>query len=147
MSGLLSRALLALRLEFEKTSAVSLTASADVLRVLEDGMPLKDIPLHAGVAKEGVVARVNFLDKNSYVSLSADKAKVVTPTAKGRAATPHLGSHRLPNSDALSPRSSRTQSSSTVYDPTTPAGDGTSGTSRRRRQRSPPRSTRYRTTR
>lgn len=87
LSSLLSRALLALTLDFERTSDVSLTASANVLRVVADsGTSLKDIPPRAGVAKEGVVALVNFLKKKSLVSLGTDKAKTVKPTAKGKKA-------------------------------------------------------------
>ena len=84
LSALLSRALLALTLEFEGESDVSLTAAANVLRVVGDsGLPLKDIPSRAGVAKEGVVALVNFLKKTGRASLGSDKTKTVKLTAKG----------------------------------------------------------------
>jgi DNA-binding MarR family transcriptional regulator len=87
LSALLSRALLALTLEFERSSDVSLTAAADVLRVVDGGgTSLKDIPLRAGVAKEGVVALVNNLKKNGFVSLGTDKAKTVKLTANGKKA-------------------------------------------------------------
>jgi len=87
LSGLLSRALLALTLEFERESDVSLTATANVSRVVGDsGLPLKDIPPRAGVAKEGVVALVNFLTKTGRTSLGTDKAKTVKLTAKGKQA-------------------------------------------------------------
>lgn len=87
LSALLSRALLALTLEFERESDVSLTAAANVLRVVDDpGTPLNDIPPRAGVAKEGVVALVNFLNKTGHATLGTSKAKTVKLTAKGRKA-------------------------------------------------------------
>lgn len=90
LSSLISRALLAFTLEFERTSDVSLTAAANVLRVVgESGTPLKEVPLRAGVSKEGVVALVNFLKKNGFVSESADKAKTVKLTAKGKKSRDH----------------------------------------------------------
>lgn len=85
ISALLSRALLALTLEFERASDVSLTISADVLRIIDiDGTPLKELPTRAGVAKEGTTAAVNFLKKNGFVAIGTDKAKTVQLTAKGR---------------------------------------------------------------
>jgi DNA-binding MarR family transcriptional regulator len=87
LSALLSRALLAATLEFEQSSDISLTVAANVLRVVEEGgASLKDLPLRAGVAKEGVVAAVNFLKKKGFASLGTDKAKTVKLTAKGKKA-------------------------------------------------------------
>lgn len=87
VSALLSRALLALTLEFERGSDVSLTISANVLRVVgEGGRSLKYLPLNAGVAKEGVTAAVNFLKKNGFVTVGSDKAKTVRLTTKGKKA-------------------------------------------------------------
>ncbi len=85
VSGLLSRALLVLTLEYERGSDISLTAAANVLRVVDDaGTSLKGLPLRAGVAKEGQVALVNFLKKKGYVSLGTDKEKTVKLTPKGK---------------------------------------------------------------
>ena len=88
LSALLSRALLALTLEFERGSAdVSLTAAANVLRVIDDGgTSLKELPARAGVVKEGQAALVNSLKKNGHLSIGADKAKTLKLTAKGRKA-------------------------------------------------------------
>ena len=87
ISGLLSRVLLALALEFESDSDVSLTVSANVLRVIEKrGTPLRDLPARGGVAKEGVTAAVNFLSKNGFVEVGSDKDKTVRLTAEGIAA-------------------------------------------------------------
>lgn len=85
LSALVSRSLLALTLEYESRSDVSLTAVANVLRVVDDaGTPLRELPLLAGVAKEGQVALVNFLKKHGHVTISADK--LVRLTDKGTSA-------------------------------------------------------------
>ncbi|HEX7169066.1 MAG TPA: hypothetical protein VF230_18960 [Acidimicrobiales bacterium] len=87
VSALLSRALLVLTQEFEAESNLSLTIAANVLRVVDDGgTPQREIPLRAGVAKEGVSAAVNFLAKNGFVTVAPDKSKVVRATKAGAAA-------------------------------------------------------------
>jgi DNA-binding MarR family transcriptional regulator/predicted transcriptional regulator len=87
LSGLLSRALLALALEYESGLEISLTAATNVLRVIDGGgTSLKELPVRAGVAKEGQAALVNFLKKKGYISLGNDKAKTVKLTAKGKKA-------------------------------------------------------------
>jgi DNA-binding MarR family transcriptional regulator len=93
VSALLSRALLALTLEFEQDSDVSLTMSANVLRVVDPagGTSLKDVPVLGGVAKEGVSAAVNFLAKKGFVKVGTDKAKTVTLTTAGRNAREAYG--------------------------------------------------------
>lgn len=86
LSALLSRALLAITLEFERDSPdVSLTAAANVVRVIDDaGTSLKELPGRAGVAKEGQAALVNSLKKKGYLSIGTDKAKTLKLTAKGK---------------------------------------------------------------
>lgn len=87
LSALLSRALLALTLEFEQSSEVSLTIANDVLRVIDrSGTSLKELPMRAGVAKEGVDAAVNFLKKNRFLTVATDKLKTARLTAKGEKA-------------------------------------------------------------
>jgi DNA-binding MarR family transcriptional regulator len=88
LSALLSRSLLALTLEFERNSSdVSLTAAANVLRVVDDaGTSLKELPSRAGVVKEGQNALVNFMKKKGYVTVGTDKAKTVKLTTKGKKA-------------------------------------------------------------
>ena len=88
LSALLSRALLLLTLEFEHGSPdVSLTAAANVLRVIDDeGTPLKAMPGRAGIVKEGQGALINFLKKKGYFSIGTDKTKTLKLTAKGKEA-------------------------------------------------------------
>lgn len=84
LSALMSRALLALALEFEGASDVSLTIAANVLRVIPDaGTATRDLPLRGGVAKEGVTVALNFLSKNGFAKVGTDKDKLVRLTAKG----------------------------------------------------------------
>ena len=84
ISALLSRSLIALALEFERASEVSLTIAANVLRIIpEGGAATRDLPLSGGVAKEGVTVALNFLDKNGFVKVGSDKDKTVRLTAKG----------------------------------------------------------------
>jgi hypothetical protein len=90
LSALLSRALLALTLEFEERSDVSLTIAADVMRVLEDeGTPLKEIPARGGVTKEGVQPAVTNLKKKELVTIGPEKAKTVRLTPAGQRARGH----------------------------------------------------------
>ena len=87
ISALLSRALVALALEFESASEVSLTIAANVLRVVPgSGVAARDLPLRGGVAKEGVTVALNFLSKNGFVKVGSDKEKLVQLTTKGRKA-------------------------------------------------------------
>lgn len=87
LSALVSRALLVLTQEFERSSDLSLTIAANVLRVVnDDGTSLRELPGRAGVAKEGVSAAVNFLAKKGMVTVAPDKSKLVRPTDAGTAA-------------------------------------------------------------
>jgi hypothetical protein len=55
LPALLSRVLLALAIEFERESPLSLAICADVLRVLdEDGVRVRDLPGLSGVSKEAI---------------------------------------------------------------------------------------------
>jgi DNA-binding MarR family transcriptional regulator len=92
LSALLSRVLLALTIEFEETSDVSLTIAANVLRVVEEGgTSFKEMPARGAVAKEGVSAAVNFLKKNKFVVQGTDKAKMLRLTPKGKKARSAAG--------------------------------------------------------
>jgi len=91
LPALLSRALLAFAIEFERESDLSLAISANVLRVLdENGVLVRDIPLLSGVSKEAISMALGFLQKRCIVSVgpgvTGSKAKVVRLTPKGREA-------------------------------------------------------------
>ena len=84
LSALLSRALLAYTLEFERASDVALPLSANLLRVLdEQGVSVKDVPRLAGISKEAVAMATTFLAKHGYVVV---EGKAVRLTTTGRAA-------------------------------------------------------------
>jgi hypothetical protein len=82
LSALLSRALLAYTLEFERESAVALPLAANVVRVLnESGVALKDVPHRGGISQEAVAMATTFLAKHGYVTV---EEKIVRLTAAGR---------------------------------------------------------------
>jgi len=91
LSALMSAVLLAFTLEYEATSKLSLPISANTLRVVgDDGVRVSDIPLLAGVSREGVSSSLGFLERHDYVEIGPDpsgrRGKFVRPTERGRRA-------------------------------------------------------------
>jgi len=83
LSVLLSRALLAFALDFERESQLSLTISANALRVLGDrGAAVRDLPRLAGVSKEAISMSVGFLERSGYVAVEPDPAASRTRLAR-----------------------------------------------------------------
>ena len=81
LSALLSRALLAYALEFEREAELALPLSANVVRVLDErGMNVRDVALRGGISKEAVAMATTFLAKHGYV---AAEEKVIRLTAIG----------------------------------------------------------------
>lgn len=85
---LLSRTLLALALEFEQESPVSLAICADILRVLEpDGTLVRRIPALSGVSKESISMGFGFLVKRGFVQVlsqeHARRGRIVLLTTMG----------------------------------------------------------------
>jgi DNA-binding MarR family transcriptional regulator len=84
---LLARVLLALTLEYESESELSLAMSANVVRVLDgDGIPVRELPRLSGVSKEAIAMALGFLAKRGYVlveSNSSRRIKVARLTTKG----------------------------------------------------------------
>jgi len=88
LSTLLSRALLAFAIEFERESDLSLAIGANVIRVLDEkGVRARDLPILTGVSKELIKVSLGFLDKHRYIVVESDPAtkgtKVVRLTPKG----------------------------------------------------------------
>ena len=84
LSALLSRALLAYTLEFERESAVALPLAANVVRVLdESGVPMSEVPQRGGISKEAVAMAMTALKKGGYVVV---EEKTVRLTTRGREA-------------------------------------------------------------
>ena len=89
--ALLSRALLAFAVEYEREPGPSLAISATVLRVLTpDGVHSRDLPALAGISKEAVAMAVGRLAENGLATEGPDPAggrlKVTRLTAAGTAA-------------------------------------------------------------
>src|SRR5262249_3189563 len=78
LSALLSKVLLAFALEFERSSEVSLAICANVLRLCDGNVKVRDLPHLSGVSKESLAMALGFLSKRGYV-----RAKELTPTPKG----------------------------------------------------------------
>jgi DNA-binding MarR family transcriptional regulator len=91
LSALLSQALLAYTIDFERSSERSLPLTANIVRVLdEEGRSIRDLPLAAGVSKEATSMALTFLAKTGWIVV---EDKLVRLTPKGRAA--QEGSRRL----------------------------------------------------
>lgn len=88
---LLSQALLAFAIEFERKSNMSLAISANVLRVLsEQGVQVRDLPLLTGVSKEAISMAMGILQERQFAVVEAgptgSRFKGVRLTPDGRKA-------------------------------------------------------------
>jgi DNA-binding MarR family transcriptional regulator len=88
LAALLSRALLAYAMEFERESDLSLAICADVLRVLDEkGVRLRDLPRQSGVSKEAISMALGILGKKHLAVVGPDpagsRAKIVRLTPPG----------------------------------------------------------------
>ena len=94
LSALLSQALVAFTLEFERAVAdsghreLSLALGSNVMRFLgEDGLRIGTIAELAGVSKQAISQQVAYLEKHGYVAVEPDptddRAKVVRLTERG----------------------------------------------------------------
>jgi DNA-binding MarR family transcriptional regulator len=89
LSALLSQALLVFARDYESGRRVALALNANVLRILtEEGVPRRELPRRAGVAKEIMNMMVGRLEKRGYVVVEPDPAaargKRVRLTPQGR---------------------------------------------------------------
>ncbi len=85
---LLARVLLALAIEFERESAVSLAIEANLLRVLgEQGVRVRELPVLSGVSKEAIAMAAGFAGKRGLVVIEpapdGGKVKVARLTRQG----------------------------------------------------------------
>ena len=91
LSALLSRVLLSFALEYERESALSLAASANLLRVLdEEGTRLRDLPAQSCISKEAVSWALGVLVRARLAAEEPDPAasrgKVARLTLRGTGA-------------------------------------------------------------
>jgi hypothetical protein len=85
---LLARVLLALAIDYERESRISLAIAANVLRILDDrGVRLRDLPELTGVSKEAIAMATGFTRNADVTTIGADPGggrwKVVRLTPKG----------------------------------------------------------------
>jgi DNA-binding MarR family transcriptional regulator len=88
LPALLSQALLAFTIDFEREPHLSLPMSANIIRVLgERGVLLRDLPRLSGVSKEAISMSGNFLKQRGYVEVehesTSSRAKLARLTPKG----------------------------------------------------------------
>jgi DNA-binding MarR family transcriptional regulator len=91
LSALLSQALLVFARDYESGRRVALALNANVLRILtEEGVPRRELPRRAGVAKDIMNVMLGRLEKRGYVVVEPDPAaargKRVRLTPQGRKA-------------------------------------------------------------
>lgn len=91
LPALLSKALLAFAIEFERESDASLAIAENVVRVLDEkGVRVRDLPLLTGVSKEAIAMAMGFLEKRGFAVVgpdpSASRTKLARLTPKGQAA-------------------------------------------------------------
>ena len=80
VTALLTQALLAYTIDFERGSELSLALGENVVRVLDvDAIDVRDLPLAAGVPREAISMALTFLAKNGYVT-AEEKQVRLTPT-------------------------------------------------------------------
>ena len=83
LTALLAQALLAYTIDFERGSALSLPIGENVVRILEDELDVRDLPLASGVPKEAVRMALTFLTRNGFVTVDERQVRL---TPKGRTA-------------------------------------------------------------
>jgi hypothetical protein len=90
LSALLSRVLLSFAIDFERDSRISLAMAANVLRVVDDDMRIRDLPILTGVSKEAVAMSVGFLEKHGCLTIEPvpppGRGQRVRVTSRGRLA-------------------------------------------------------------
>jgi len=85
---LLARTLLALAVDYERESRISLAIAANLLRLLDErGVPVRDLPVLSGVSKEALAMATGFTGRADVTRMIADPAtgrsKIVQLTPKG----------------------------------------------------------------
>jgi hypothetical protein len=87
VAGLLSQALLAYTIDFERRSELSLPLAANFVRVLDEkGVSVRELPVAACVSKEATAIALTFLAKTGHVVLDGATAatRVACLSPKGR---------------------------------------------------------------
>lgn len=91
LSALVSHALLAYTLDFERTSELSLPLSANFVRILgDDGLDVREIPAIAGVSPEATSMALKFLAKTGSVTIDGKLARLTQNGLEAQTAAPGL---------------------------------------------------------
>lgn len=93
LSTLLARALLAMAIDFDARSPLSLATTQLVLPHVTDPTPVRELPLLAGVSKEAIAIIVGRLARSGLATVPASP-KVLTLTRRGVAAAHEAESQR-----------------------------------------------------
>lgn len=80
-AALLTRVLLAYTIDFEPGSELTLALGENVVRVIEGGSDVRDLPLAAGVPKEAISMALTFLTKNGYMTVTGKQVRL-TPSGR-----------------------------------------------------------------
>jgi hypothetical protein len=91
LPALLSKALLAFAIEFERDSNVSLAISANVLRLIgPKGVPVRNLPRLSSVSKEAIAVSVARLEERGFAVVQPEspgnRVKMLVLTERGRQA-------------------------------------------------------------
>lgn len=71
---------LAFALEFEQEAELSLPLSANVLRVLDEPVPGRDLPRVSGISREAAKMALAYLERHGYARIGPDPDRPRTPT-------------------------------------------------------------------
>jgi DNA-binding MarR family transcriptional regulator len=83
LSALLSQALLAFTIDFERESRLALGLSANTLRVIgADGVAVRDLPALTGVSKEANAVALGFLERHALALVESDAGSPRTKLAR-----------------------------------------------------------------
>jgi hypothetical protein len=87
LPGLLARVLLAVALDHERGTRLSLAVAANALRVLgTDAMPVKDLPARAGVSREAIAMSLGLLERAGLATVHSGRPRIARLTERGVAA-------------------------------------------------------------
>jgi hypothetical protein len=80
LSSLLARAILALAIDFDARSSLSLALTQILLPVLDEPVAMRDLPLLTGVSREAIAIAVGRLERGGLATIAASsKAVMLTP--------------------------------------------------------------------
>jgi hypothetical protein len=105
LSTLLARAILAMAIEFDARSSLSLATTQLLAPILAEPTPMRDLPLRGGVSKEAIAIEVGRLERTGLATVSAP-GKVVALTREGILAAEEAEDRRDELDEKWSARSS-----------------------------------------